>query len=113
VCSSDLHELPVTRSCREKQILSKVLSEKILKKYKLLSAANSVFGLRRRQFLRYLPRQYNRFCIDDVEAAVALFCSVCKLSETVHDRRTLTLTKMWLCRKTANINVKTIYHFTL
>lgn len=72
----------MSRSYQDKQILSKVLSGKILKKYKLLSVANSAFGLRSRQFLRnenktaslhYIPRQYARFSIDNVNAVVEQF----------------------------------------
>jgi len=73
------------RSYREKQILSKVLSGKVLKKYKMLSVANREFGIRRRQTLQhlrnkakepglgYIPRKYCRFKIADAKHVVEQF----------------------------------------
>jgi len=70
------------QSCQEKQILSKVLSGQNLKKYKLLSVAKSAFGLRSRQImrnkevgaaLRYVPRKYARFRVDNVSMVVEQF----------------------------------------
>jgi hypothetical protein len=71
-----------SRSYQEKQILSKVMSGKVLKKYKLLSMSRHEFGLRRRQILRnkaketglhYLPRKYVRFKMDDAKQVVEQF----------------------------------------
>jgi hypothetical protein len=69
-------------SYRDKQIMSKVLYGKILKKYKLLSVANREFGLRLRPILRnkdgeamlhYIPRKYGRFRLDNAKSAVEQF----------------------------------------
>ena len=71
-----------SRSHRDKQILSKVLYGKILKKYKLLSVASRECGLRRRQMLRnmakeaalcYVPRKYARFKVKDAKQLVEHF----------------------------------------
>ena len=81
-------------SGKDRQILAKVLSGKILKKYKLLSVAKREFSFRRRQILRtksndggsslqYIPRMYERFHLKNAKLVVHQF-----FLEDIHSRAT-------------------------
>ena len=70
------------KNTQEKQILSKVIDGKILKKYRVMAAATSAFGLRIRQINRhkhrrshflYEPKHYCRFSLANMKSVVEKF----------------------------------------